>query len=230
MLLEELKIKKEELNQKVRTLELEITEKLKNLIESNTNISVRLSYLHLKRCSGYGYKKIQNDVGFEYLDIKLIDEEDKDVFGADLTLSCWGNQIFINTGSCGQFTVLGEQRPHDIYQIKKYQLLGWLVSNTDLINEFVNSFDYSIVKEYHDVDIEYQHQKWEDDRRKQEEEKQEILNSIKIGNSYIIDRMSVKVTKITDKRIYLESIIGTTKYYTKDEIISMIKYGRLTKN
>ena len=42
--------------------------------------------------------------------------------------------------------------------------------------------------------------------------------------------MSVKVTKITDKRIYLESIIGTTKYYTKDEIISMIKYGRLTKN
>lgn len=229
MLLEELKVKKEELNQKVRVLELEITEKLKNLIESNTNISVRLSYLHLKRCSGFGYKKIQNDIGFEYLDIKLLDEEDKEVFGADLTLSCWGNQIFINSGSCGQFTVLGEQRPHDIYQIKKYQLLGWLVSNADLINEFVNSFDYSIVKEYHDLNIEYQHQQWEDDRRKQEEEKKEILDSIKIGNSYIINHMSVKVIKITDKRIYLESIIGT-KYYHKDEIVNMIKYGRLTKN
>ena len=230
MLLQELKIKKDELSQKVRTLELEITEKLKTLIESNTNISVRLSFLHLKRCSGFGYKKIQNDIGFEYLDVKLVDEEDKEVFGADLTLSCWGNQIFINSGSCGQFIVLGEQPPHDIYQIKKYQLLGWLVSNADLINEFVNSFDYSIVKEYHDVDIEYQHQKWEDDRRKQEEEKKEILDSIKVGNSYIVDKMKVTVSKITDKRIYLESIIGTTKYYTKDEIISMIKCGQLVKN
>ena len=230
MLLQELKIKKDELGQKVRTLESEVTEKLKTLIESNTNISVRLSFLHLKRCSGFGYKKIQNDIGFEYLDIKLVDEEDKDVFGADLTLSCWGNQIFINSGSCGQFIVLGEQRPHDIYQIKKYQLLGWFVSNADLINEFVNSFDYSIVKEYHDVDMEYQHQKWEEDRRKQEEERQALLDSIKIGNSYIVDRMKVTVSKITDKRVYLESIIGTTKYYTKDEIISMLKCGQLVKN
>jgi hypothetical protein len=118
--LNELREMRDNLEIKVRNLNKEAHQAIQSWIESISGIKVILSRVELRPCHS-SYMKGNSKVSLEYLDIKLVNDDDEEVFGADLTLSWYGGLITVNTGSCGEFVVLGEQKQHDKYQVLKYK-------------------------------------------------------------------------------------------------------------
>ena len=104
-------------------LDKSVSELVKTWVENISGIKVITSRGSLRPCSHYRLRGTSK-VALEYLDIKVVNDNDEEVFGADLTLSWYGEVITVNTGSCGEFVVLGEQKEHDKYQVLKYKLLG----------------------------------------------------------------------------------------------------------
>ena len=228
MTLEELRELEKTLMEKAKTLDNEVHQAIKNWIESISGIKVVLSRAYLRPCHSE-YRKGNAKVCLEYLDIQLVNEEDKEVFGADLTLSWYGGVVTVNTGSCGEFVVLGEQRDHDKYQVLKYKLLGILMQSTEELNTLMNSFNYDIIKEYYDVKAKVSHLEWEERQHQRAVERKAIIDSIKVGNVYFDHEQSNKktITKITDKRIYFEIAYTSgytfNQYWSKEEVIYRIK-------
>lgn len=229
MNLNELKQLESELLTRVKTLDKEVHQAIQNWVESISGIKVELSRAYLRPCSR-SYMKGNSKVGLEYLDIHIIDEEGKDVFGADVTLSWYGDMITVNSGSCGEFVVLGEQREHDKYQVLKYKLLGILMQYANELNSLLNTFDLSVVSEYYTVKAEVGHLEWEEKQHQAAVERKAIIDSIKVGNVYFDHEQNNKktVTKITEKRIYFRASYNSgyyeDKYYNKEDVIHNLKH------
>lgn len=230
MELNELREIQGQLEIKVRSLDEEVHQAIQNWIESISGIKVELSRAYLRPCSR-SYMKGNSKVGLEYLDIHIIDEEGTSVFGADLTLSWYGDMITVNTGSCGEFIVLGEQKEHDKYQVLKYKLLGLIMQYADELNKLLNEVDYSIITKYYDVRTKVSQLEWEEKQHQAAVERKAILDSIKVGNVYFDHDASNKktITKITDKRVYFEITYNSgytvkDKYYSKEDVIYNLKY------
>lgn len=227
--LAELKELEKGLKVKVKFLDKEVLQAVKNWVESTSGIKVELSRSYLRPCGRFANGN--SKIGLEYVDIQIINEDSKGVFGADLTLSWYGDVIKVNTGSCGEFTVLGEQREHDKYQVLKYKLLGILMQYAEELNNLLNTFNLSIVEEYYDVRAKVSHLEWEEKQREARAERKVVLDSIKVGNVYYDYEQGNRktVTKITDKRVYFEIAYNSghiiNKYYNKEDVIYNIKHN-----
>jgi hypothetical protein len=228
--LNELREMQEQLEIKVRSLDKEVHQVIQNWIESISGIKVELSRAYLRPCSR-SYMKGNSKVGLEYLDIHIIDEDGKGVFGADLTLSWYGDMITVNTGSCGEFVVLGEQKQHDKYQVLKYKLLGIIMQYAEELNSLLNSLDLSIVIEYYNVKAKVSQLEWEERQHQAAVERKAIIDSIKVGNVYFDnDQVNKKtVVKITGKRVYFDitynsGYVVQNKYYNKEDVIYNLKH------
>lgn len=230
MSLEELRELEKTLMEKARTLDNEVNQAIKDWIESISGIKVALSRAYLR--PGHSeFRKGNAKVCLEYLDVKLVNEEDEGVFGADLTLSWYGGVITVNTGSCGEFIVLGEQRDHDKYQVLKYKLLGILMQYAEELNTLMNSFNYDIIKEYYDIKAKVSHLEWEERQHQIAVERKMLIDSIKVGNVYFDHSQANKktVVKITDKRVYFDitynsGYVAQNKYYNKEDVIYNLKH------
>lgn len=227
--LNELREMRDNLEIKVRNLNKEVHQAIQSWIESISGIKVVLSRVDLRPCHS-SYMKGNSKVSLEYVDIKLINDEEEEVFGADLTLSWYGGLITFNTGSCGEFVVLGEQKDHDKYQVLKYKLLGILIQSAEELNTIMNSFNYDVIQEHFDVRVKIGQLEWEERQHQAAVERKAILDSIKVGNVYFDHEQSNKktITKITDKRVYFEITYNSgytfDKYYSKEEVIYNIKH------
>jgi hypothetical protein len=227
--LNELREMRDNLEIKVRNLNKEVHQAIQSWIESISGIKVVLSRVELRPCHS-SYMKGNSKVSLEYLDIKLVNDDDEEVFGADLTLSWYGGLITVNTGSCGEFVVLGEQKQHDKYQVLKYKLLGMLMQYAEELNTIMNSFNYDIVQEHFNVRVKIGQLEWEERQHQAAVEIKAITDSIKVGNVYFDHEQSNKktITKITDKRVYFEITYNSgytlDKYYSKEEVIHNIKH------
>ncbi len=212
-----------ELSKKVNKLEESIVKAISKLIEDNINIKVS-SYKNLNLNYCRSRLTGSRSIGFDYYEIDLVDELDERVFGTTITLSYNQDEIRINTGSCGEFVVTDESKDN-FYQTKKYILLGWLCENISVLKSILDLFDYSAFKEWYELQQQYDNQCWEAERDRKAEEERRILESLRIGNEYSIDkeRITVKIVKMTDKRIYFESMFGTQKYYSKEDVVNYIK-------
>lgn len=231
MSLEELRELEKILREKAITLDNEVNQAIKNWIESISGIKVALSRAYL-RPHHSDFRKGTAKVCLEYLDVKLVNEEDEGVFGADLTLSWYGDLITVNTGSCGEFIVLGEQRDHDKYQVLKYKLMGIVMQYAEELNTLMNSFNYDIIKEYYDIKAKVGHLEWEERQHQIAVERKAIIDSIKVGNVYFDHGQSNKKTviKITDKRVYFDitynsGYVVKDKYYNKEDVIYNLKHN-----
>lgn len=229
-MLETLRVKESELLVKVKELNNEVIGTVHNWIESISGIKVALSRAYLRPCNSL-YKKGKSAVGLEYLEVDIINEDGKEVFGTDITISWYGDVITVNSGSCGEFVVLGEQRDHDKYQVLKYKLLGILMQYTEELNTLLNSFDYSVIKEYHDVHYEIGRLEWEEKQHQIAVERKMLIDSIKLSNVYFDHDQSNKktITKITDKRVYFTITYNSgyeiiDKYYSKEDVIYNLKH------
>ena len=229
MELNELREMQGQLETKVRSLDKEVHQAIQNWIESISGIKVELSRAYLRPCSR-SYMKGNSKVGLEYLDIHIIDEEGTSVFGADLTLSWYGDMITVNSGSCGEFVVLGEQDKHAKYQVLKYKLLGIIMQYAEELNSLLNSLDLSIVNEYYNVKAKVSQLEWEEKQHQAAVERKAIIDSIKVGNVYFDHEQNNKktVTKITEKRIYFRASYNSgyyeDKYYNKEDVIHNLKH------
>ena len=228
--LNELREMRDNLEIKVINLNKEVHQAIQSWIESISGIKVVLSRVDLRPCHS-SYMKGNSKVRLEYLDIKLVNDEDEEVFGADLTLSWYGGLITVNTGSCGEFIVLVNQRDHDKYQVLKYKLLGILVQHAEELNTIMNSFNYDVIQEHFNVRAKIGQLEWEEKQHQAAVERKAIMDSIKVGNVYFDHGQSNKktVTKITDKRVYFEITYNSgytfNKYYNKEEVIYSIKHN-----
>lgn len=226
--LNELREMRDNLEVKVINLNKEVHQAIHSWIESISGIKVALSRVDLRPCHS-SYMKGNSRVSVEYLDIKLVNDEGEEVFGADLTLSWYGGLITVNTGSCGEFVVLGEQRDHDKYQVLKYKLLGILMQYAEELNTIMNSFNYDVIQEHFNVRVQIGQLEWEERQHRAAVERKAILDSIKVGNVYFDHNESNKktITKITDKRIYFEIAYTSgytfNQYWSKEEVIYRIK-------
>lgn len=226
--LAELREMEEKLREDAKQLDNEVHQAIKNWIESISGIRIALSRVDLRPCHS-SYMKGNSKVCAEYLDIKLINEEDEGVFGADLTLSWYGGLITVNTGSCGEFVVLGEQRDHDKYQVLKYKLMGTIMQYAEELNTIMNSFNYDVIQEHFNVRVKIGQLEWEERQHREAVERKAIMDSIKVGNVYFDHEQSNKktITKITDKRIYFEIAYTSgytfNQYWGKEEVIYRIK-------
>ena len=225
-----LRVKEQELLVEAKELNNEVIGTVHNWIESLTGIKVNLSRATL-RPSNSLYKKGKSAISLEYLEIDLIDEDGKEVFGADVTISWYGDVITVNSGSCGEFVVLGEQDKHSKYQVLKYKLMGMLMTYAEELNNLLNSFDYTVIKEYYDTHYEIGRLEWEEREMTKAVERQKIIDSIQVGTVYV-DTQGVKitVTKITDKRVYFTITYNsgyeiTDKYRNKEDVIYNVKYN-----
>lgn len=230
-MLETLRAKEQELLVKVKELNNEVIGTVHTWIESLTGIKVNLSRAAL-RPSNSLYKKGKSAISLEYLEIDLIDEDGKEVFGADVTVSWYGDIITVNSGSCGEFVVLGEQDKHSKYQVLKYKLMGILMTYAEELNNLLNSFDYTVIKEYYDTHYEIGRLEWEEKQHKAAVERKAIIDSIQVGNVYFDHKQSNKktITKITDKRVYFTITYNsgyeiTDKYYSKEDVIYNVKHN-----
>lgn len=227
--LNELREMRDNLEIKVRNLNKEVHQSIQNWIESISGIKVVVSRVDLRPCHS-NYMNGNSKVSLEYVDIKLINDDEEEVFGADLTLSWYGGLITINTGSCGEFVVLGEQKDHDKYQVLKYKLLGTLMQYAEELNTIMNSFNYDVIQEHFNVRVRIGQLEWEERQHQAAVERKAIIDSIKVGNVYFDHEQSNKktITKITDKRVYFEIIYNSgytfDKYYSKEEVIHNIKH------
>lgn len=215
-----------ELGNKVTELEERIRDTLVELIKNKLDININ-SYRRpeLSLCRSKSGKVWS--IGINYYDLDIVDDQGEEVFGTTITLCYNKDEITLNCGTTGEF-MLGSNEKLDLYQNKKYILLGWLCQNHKELKELLDSFDYSCVKEYENLRDELDTQKWELEKQRRIQERNDILNSLKVGNEYSIenDRITVKLIKLTDKRVYFESMFGTQKYYSKDDIVDYIKLGK----
>lgn len=230
-MLETLRVKESELLVKVKELNNEVIDTVHNWVESLTGIKVNLSRSYLRPCNSL-HKKGKSAISLEYLEIDLIDEDGKEVFGADVTVSWYGDVITVNSGSCGEFVVLGEQDKHSKYQVLKYKLMGMLMTYAEELNNLLNSFDYTVIKEYYDIHYEIGRLEWEEREMAKAVERKAIIDSIKVCNVYFDHEQSNKktITKITDKRVYFTITYNsgyeiTDKYYSKEDVIYNVKYN-----
>lgn len=230
--LNELKEMEQQLEADVRDLDKTVRQAIKDWIESTSGIRVELSRAHLMPSSS-NYMSGSSKVSLEYVGIQLVDENDKGVFGADLTLSWYGDVITISSGSCGEFVALGEQKEHDKYQVLKYKLLGILMQYVEELNNRLNKFDLSLVNDYYRVKARVGHLEYEERQKLAAAKRQAILDTIKVGNKYIntrVNNMTLEVEKITAKRVYFKMWYSTSsqimsKFYDKVDIIEFISSG-----
>lgn len=215
--------------EKAKKIDAEVTDTIKNWIESISGIKVVLSRGCVR--PRYSFRGGNSKYCLEYVDVKLINDEGKEVFGADITLSWYGDLITVNTGSCGEFIVLGEQKEHDKYQVLKYKLLGILMQYAEELNTLMNSFNYDIIKEYYDIKAKVSHLEWEERQHQIAVERKVIIDSIKVGNVYFDHSQANKktVVKITDKRVYFDitynsGYVAQNKYYNKEDVIYNLKH------
>ena len=231
MTLEELRELEQTLREEVKTLDNEVSQAIKNWIENISGIKVALSRVDLRPCHS-SYIKGNSKVCLEYLNVKLVNEDGEGVFGADLTLSWYGDLLTANTGSCGEFVVLGEQKEHDKYQVLKYKLMGIIMQHAGELNYLLNKFDFSIIQEYYDIRFKVSHLEWEEEQHKEAVERQMLIESIKVGNVYFDHDQSNKktITKITDKRVYFDITYNSgytvkDKYYSTEAVIYNLKHN-----
>ena len=231
MTLEELRELEQALREKVKTLDNEVSQAIKNWIENISGIKVALSRVDLRPCHS-SYIKGNSNVCLEYLNVKLVNEDGEGIFGADFTLSWYGDLITVNTGSCGEFVALGEQKEHDKYQVLKYRLMGIVMQYVEELNTLLNSFNYDIIKEYYDIRFKVSHLEWEEEQHKEAVERKMLIESIKVGNIYFDHDQSNKktITKITDKRVYFDITYNSgytvkDKYYSKEAVIYNLKHN-----
>lgn len=234
MSLVELKEQERALGIEVRKFEVDVENVIHSWIESIGGIKVRLSRGNLRAYGGSLRKQGTSKVTLEYVDIHLVDENDESVFGADVTLSWYGDYITINSGSCGEFVVLGEQRKHDKYQVLKYKLLGILMQYAEELNELLGRFNYDIIIEHHNLRATIGQLEWEEKQLQIATERRVILDSIQVGNSYFDHGQNNKktVTKITDKRIYFDITYSfssgykvSNKFTSKEDFIYNVKHN-----
>lgn len=231
MSLAELKKLEEVYREKARKIDVAVIETIEAWIESISGINVVLSRGYVRPCSNI-FRSGKSKFCLEYIDVKLANDEGKEMFGADFTLSWYGDLVTINTGSCGEFVVLGEQKEHDKYQVLKYKLMGIVMQYADELNSRLNKFDFSDISEYYTIKAKVSHLEWEEAHRQREQEKKALLDSIKVGNVYFDNALNNKkiVVKITDKRVYFDIVYNSgytvqNKYYSKDDVIYNLKHG-----
>lgn len=212
-------------------LDKSVSELVKTWVENISGIKVITSRGSLRPCSHYRLRGTSK-VALEYLDIKLANDKGEEVFGADLTLSWYGEVITVNTGSCGEFVVLGEQKEHDKYQVLKYKLLGLIMQYADELNKLLNEVDYSIITKYYDIRTKVSQLEWEEKQHQAAVERKAIIDSIKVGNVYFDHGQAntKTITKITDKRVYFKITYNsgytiTDKYYSKEDVIYNLKHN-----
>lgn len=216
--------------EKAKKIDAEVTDTIKNWIESISGINVVLSRGCVR--PRYSFRGGNSKYCLEYVDVKLINDEGKEVFGADITLSWYGDLITVNTGSCGEFIVLGEQKEHDKYQVLKYKLMGIVLQHASELNNLLNSFDFSILKECYDIKSKVSHLEWEERQAAIEAERKALLSSIEVGKTYFDHGQDNKktITKITKKRVYFDvtynyGYVDQNKYLSKDDIIYNLKHN-----
>lgn len=216
--------------EKSKKIDTEVIDTIESWIESISGINVVLSRGYVRPSSSFRGGK--SKFCLEYVDVKLINDEGKEMFGADFTLSWYGDLITVNTGSCGEFIVLGEQKEHDKYQVLKYKLMGIVMQCADELNNLLNKFDFSDIKEYYDIKLKVSQLEWEERRAAISAERKALLDSIEIGKTYFDHSQNNKktITKITEKRIYFDvtynsSYVVQNKYSSKEDIIYNLKHN-----
>lgn len=231
MSLSELKELEEVYREKARKIDVAVIETIEAWIESISGINVVLSRGSVRPCSRI-FRSGKSKYCLEYVDVKLVNDEGKEMFGADFTLSWYGDLITINTGSCGEFVVLGEQKEHDKYQVLKYKLMGIVMQYAEELNNRLNIFDFSDIGEYYNIRTKVSHLEWEETQRQRANERKVLLDSIKVGKTYLDNSLNNKktVTKITDKRVYFDVIYNSgytvqNKYYSKEDVIYNLKHN-----
>lgn len=216
--------------EKAKKIDAEVIDTIENWIESISGMNVVLSRGYVR--PRYSFRGGNSKYCLEYVDVKLINDEGKEMFGADFTLSWYGDLITINTGSCGEFVALGEQKEHDKYQVLKYKLMGIVMQNAEELNSLLNKFDFSILKECYDIKSKVSQLEWEERQAAVEAERKMLLDSIKIGKTYFDHSQNNKktITKITEKRVYFDvtynsSYVVQNKYSSKEDIIYNLKHN-----
>lgn len=230
MSLSELKELEEVYREKAKKIDVAVIEIIEAWIESISGINVVLSRGSVRPCSRI-FRSGKSKYCLEYVDVKLVNNEGKEMFGADFTLSWYGDLITINTGSCGEFVVLGEQKEHDEYQVLKYKLMGIVMQYAEELNSRLNKIDFSDIGEYYNIRTKVSHLEWEETQRQRAEEKKALLSSIEVGKTYFDHSQGNKktITKITEKRIYFDvtynsGYVVQNKYLSKEDIIYNLKH------
>ena len=216
--------------EKAKNIDAEVVDIIKNWIESISGINVVLSGCCVR--PRYSFRGGNSKYCLEYIDVKLINDEGKEVFGADFTLSWYGDLITVNTGSCGEFVVLGEQKEHDKYQVLKYKLMGIVMQHAGELNDLLNKFDFSILKECYDIKCKVSNLEWEERQAAIEAERKVIMETVQIGKTYFDHNQDNKktITKITEKRVYFDVTYNSSytvknKYLSKEDIIYNLKHN-----
>lgn len=231
MSLSELKELEEVYREKAKKIDIAVIETIEAWIESISGINVVLSRGYVRPCSRV-FRSGKSKFCLEYVDVKLVNDEGKEMFGADFTLSWYGDLITVNTGSCGEFVVLGEQKEHDKYQVLKYRLMGIVMQYAEELNNILNKFDFSDISEYYTIKAKVSHLEWEERQHQIAVERKALLDSIEVGKTYFDHAQNNKktVTKITDKRVYFDitynsGYVVQNKYYSKEDVIYNLKHN-----
>lgn len=231
MSLFELKELEEVYREKAKKIDVAVIETIEAWIESISGINVVVSRGSVRPCSKI-FRSGKSKYCLEYVDVKLVNNEGKEMFGADFTLSWYGDLITVNTGSCGEFVVLGEQKEHDEYQVLKYKLMGIVMQYAEELNSRLNKFDFSDIGEYYTIRTKVSHLEWEETQRQRAEERKALLNSIEVGKTYLDHSQGNKktITKITEKRVYFDvtynyGYVDKNKYLSKDNIVYNLKHN-----
>lgn len=231
MSLSELKELEEVYREKAKKIDVAVIETIEAWIESISGINVVLSRGYVRPCSKI-FRSGKSKYCLEYVDVKLVNDEGKEVFGADFTFSWYGDLVTVNTGSCGEFVVLGEQKEHDKYQVLKYKLMGIIMQYAEELNNILNKFDFNDISEYYTIKAKVSHLEWEETQRQRAEERKALLNSIEVGKTYFDHQQNNKktVVKITDKRVYFDitynsGYVVQNKYYSKEDVIYNLKHN-----
>lgn len=231
MSLSELKELEEVYREKAKKIDVAVIETIEAWIESISGINVVLSRGYVRPCSKI-FRSGNSKYCLEYVDVKLVNDEGKEVFGADFTFSWYGDLVTVNTGSCGEFVVLGEQKEHDKYQVLKYKLMGIIMQYAEELNNRLNKFDFSDIGEYYTIKAKVSHLEWEERQKAISAEKKALLDSIEVGKTYFDHTQNNKktVVKITDKRVYFDitynsGYVVQNKYYSKEDVIYNLKHN-----
>ncbi len=231
MSLSELKKLEEIYREKAKKIDVAVIETIEAWIESISGINVVLSRGYVRPCSNI-FRSGKSKFCLEYIDVKLVNDEGKEMFGADFTLSWYGDLVTINTGSCGEFVVLGEQKEHDKYQVLKYKLMGIVMQYAEELNSRLNKFDFSDISEYYTIKAKVSHLEWEERQATIAAERKALLESIEVGKTYFDHSQNNKKTivKITDKRVYFDIVYNSgytiqNKYYNKEDVIYNLKHN-----
>lgn len=195
--IEELKEEIEVLNKKCLAIEFNLTNLVKKELLKLLGKDVEISI--------YGTIRMWRGIRCSF-EIDFINENGKRDFGSNFSIYYENNELSINNGTIGSYN------KHDTYQVLRVKLINAIWENIEEVEKIFTNYskEFETYNELSSLSFEYNQQINHIKSQQKEEEYKKIEDTLKVGDSY--QAISIyggkgdiyKITKITDKLIYVE--------------------------